>query len=176
MRVAQIIFHLVKLPDSPLGLCVIAEACEEQTVQLRSDRFVHLVASTLCQRFHPSGNTFRIAIRQAVEQTLQVAGNQDIHGRGNCGVEGTVPVIDTGAQKIRQHIVGIGRTDQLIYRQAHLHCIVGRQNIAKIPGRNYNIDLFTLIVHLTAGHQVAVSGEIIDNLRHQAAPVDGIRA
>ena len=47
-------------------------------------------------------------------------------------MEGTVSVIDTGADKVGQHIVGIGGADQLIHRQAHLHGVIGRQNVAEI--------------------------------------------
>ena len=57
---------------------------------------------------------------QMVEQPLQIAGNQDIHRRGNGFEELTIPIVIPGEQKIRQHVVLIGGADQPSDRKPHL--------------------------------------------------------
>ena len=67
-------------------------------------------------------------------------------------MEGTVFIVNTGADKVGKHVVFIGGADQLIHRQAHFHGVVGRQNVAEIPGGNHDVDLLALIVHFPGAH------------------------
>ena len=57
-------------------------------------------------------------------------------------MERSVAVIDTCTQKIRQHIVVIGSTNQSVNRQSHLFGIVTGQNVAKIASRHDKIYRF----------------------------------
>ena len=59
-------------------------------------------------------------------------------------------------------------------RQSHLLRIICGQNIAKVARRHDNID-FLPQLHLSHFQEIAVRGEIVDNLRKKASPVDGIR-
>ena len=60
-------------------------------------------------------------------------------------------------------------------RQSHLLRIICGQNIAKVARRYDNID-FLPQLHLSCFQEIAVRGEIVDDLRKKASPVDGIRA
>ena len=91
-------------------------------------------------------------------------------------MERAIAIIHTCPQKIRQYIVFIGGTDQTIHRQTHLLRIESSQNIAEVSSRNHNIDLFSGVIHFTGSHKIAVGGEIIDNLRQQTSPIDGVGA
>ena len=75
-----------------------------------------------------------------IQKALQVAGNQDIHRRADGLEEVTVPVINAGGEEIRQHVVGVGSTDQLLYRQSHAQGIITSQDITKIACRHGKTD------------------------------------
>ena len=60
-----------------------------------------------------------------------------------------------------------------MHRQSHLHGVPTSENIAEIAGRNSNINSLA-IVNFLLSYQLAIAIEIIDNLRQQSAPVDGI--
>ena len=101
-------------------------------------------------------------------------GNEDIHGRGNGGVEGTAAVIGAGADKVGENVVFIGSADQAVlpadpfsWRNRRPECR------RKLPVGTTKIDLLALIINFAAVHQLAVGGEIVDNLRQQTSPVDG---
>ena len=88
-------------------------------------------------------------------------------------MEGAVPVVNAGAEEVRQHIVAVGRADQLAHRQAHVLGVVGRQNVAEVAGRDAEVHL---VSHGdgAGAHQVAVCRDVIDHLGQDAAPVDGV--
>ena len=88
-------------------------------------------------------------------------------------MEGPVPVIDTGAEEIRQHIVAVGGADQLIYRQTHTLRIVRCQNVAEVAGGDAEVHL---VSHGESAvpHQIAVGGDVVDHLGQDTAPVDGV--
>ena len=108
-----------------------------------------------------------------IEQALQIGGHQNIHA-GRSGLE-EFPLgsISTGGQEVGQDVVLIGSADQSAHRQAHLLCIVARQNIAKISRRHTEVHLVTK-AHLPHLEQLGVGGKVVNDLRHQTAPVDGV--
>ena len=88
-------------------------------------------------------------------------------------MEGPVPVIDAGAEEVRQHIVAVGGADQLIYRQTHTLRVVRCQNVAEVAGGDAEVHL---VPHGdgTIPHQIAVGGDVVDHLGQDTAPVDGV--
>ena len=88
-------------------------------------------------------------------------------------MEGPVPVIDAGAEEIRQHVVAVGGADQPVYRQAHALCVVRCQNVAEVAGGNAEVHL---VPHGESAvpHQIAVGGDVVDHLGQDTAPVDGV--
>ena len=108
-----------------------------------------------------------------IEQALQIGRHQNIHA-GRSGLE-EFPLgsISTGGQEIGQDVVLIGSANQSAHRQAHLLCIVARQNITKIARRHTEVHLVTK-AHLPCLEQLGVGGKVVNDLRHQTAPVDGV--
>ena len=78
---------------------------------------------------------------------------------------GAVTVIRAGSQEIEQHIVLIGRNNQMLDRQAQQLRIISGKNITEITGRYHELDLIANIDDLLF-EQLRVSGEIVDDLRH----------
>ena len=89
-------------------------------------------------------------------------------------MEWPVPVINAGTQEIRQHIVAVGRADQLPHRQAHALSVIRRQNIPEVAGGDAEIHL---VPHGDGSvpHQIAVGRNIIDYLRQNSSPVNRVR-
>ena len=107
------------------------------------------------------------------EKPFQIAGDKNIHGRAAGLFELPVTVIDAGTEKIRKDLVFVGGADQFIDRQAHPLRIPGGQDIAKIAGWYRKIDLLSG-GDLLLFEEIEISPEIIDNLRQEAAPIDGV--
>ena len=108
-----------------------------------------------------------------IKQSLQIAGNQNIHRWTDGFVEITVPVINTGFQEISQNIIGIGRTNQLGHRQTHAHCIIACQNITKVASWHCKAD-FIPSLDFASLQQICIGTKVVNNLRYQAAPVNGV--
>ena len=104
--------------DDPYGggAGLVAEAAPKLLSQRRLDRAGDLVSAALRQGRHIAPHLFVILPREIEQQTLQVAGHQNVHGGAHGGVEGTVPVVDAGAEEICQNIVAVGCADQLPHR------------------------------------------------------------
>ena len=110
-----------------------------------------------------------------VKQALQIAGNQDIHGGRSCLIEGAPGIIGPGTDEICQNVVPVGSADQPADGQSHSLGVVTRQNVTEIAGGN------TEIHRLAPGdaallHKAEIGIKIVDNLRNQPSPVDGVGA
>ena len=88
-------------------------------------------------------------------------------------MERAVLIIGTRADEVREHVVRVRRTDELAHRQAHFLGIPPGENVAEVAGRHNEVQLVAHGDH-AAGDGVAVRREIVDDLRQQAAPVDGV--
>ena len=108
-----------------------------------------------------------------VQQPLQIGANENIHRGRSGGVKVPVPVISAGFQEISQYIVGIGRANHGLDGQAHVLGIIPGQNVAEVAGGHHHIHGLAYL-QLTHFAQIRISGEVIDNLRHQTAPVNRI--
>ena len=110
-----------------------------------------------------------------VEQTLEVRGDQDVHRRRGRLVEGAAGVIGAGAQEVGQNVVLVGRADQPAHGQTHLLGVVARQNVPEVAGGHTEIHGLAPFDCALLG-QTEVGVEVVDDLRHEAAPVDGVGA
>ena len=88
-------------------------------------------------------------------------------------MEGAVPVVDAGADEIRQHVVAVGGAEQFPHRHAHLAGVVAGEDIAEIARGDAVVDLLAQ-ADFPGAHQIAVSGDIVDHLGQNASPVDGV--
>ena len=175
MGIAGIAVLLVDLCDGCLGGCIVAEAAVEQFTHLCLDRIGHLIASALSQCREPLPNLCIVLAGQQVQQTLQIAGDQDVHGRRSGSIELTVPVVNAGADEVCKHLVDVGGTNQLADGHTHLLCIVSSQNVAEVTGGNYHVQLVA-IGNLAGLCQRDIRRNVVDDLRYQTAPVDGVCA
>ena len=153
-------------------LDIVAEAAGKRRLDLRLKRVGNRVAPLLAQLLHIARN-LRVAAAEGIEQTLQIARYENVHRRGRRRVERAFLIIGTRADEVREHVVRVRRTDELTHRQAHLLGIPAGENIAEVAGRHDEVEFVTHGNH-AAGDGIAVCREIVDNLRQQAAPVDGV--
>ena len=114
-----------------------------------------------------------VAARAQINQALQVAGNQDIHGRGIGEYEIPLPVIGSRGKEIIQHLIVIGRADQSLNRNAHAFCKVGCQDITEVACGNHHINLLASC-NLLIGQKPCIGIYIVNNLRDQPADINGI--
>ena len=63
--------------------------------------------------------------------------------------------------------------DELVNRQAHLLRVICRKDVAEFAGGYLNVDL-TARLHRAFVHQLQVSVDVIHNLGHQAADINGV--
>ena len=75
--------------------------------------------------------------------------------------------------KVGQYLIDIGSTDQLSNRHAHFLCVISSQNVAEVSGRNYNIQRISP-VEFSLLCQSCIGRYIVNNLRNQTTPVDGV--
>ena len=108
-----------------------------------------------------------------VEQALKVRGHEDVHAGRSSLIKLPLCSVSAGGEEVGQDVVLVGGADQLADRQAHLLCIVAGQNVAEVAGGDAEIDLVAK-GNFSRLEQLGISGEVIDDLRHEAAPVDGI--
>ena len=166
---------MVALPDLADGgfrTLVVAEACPEELVQLFEHVRGHLVLTVFAELLHQIRDELVVA-GEEIEQALQITGDENVHRGGHCLVEGAAAVIAARAQEVGQHIVGVGRAHELADGKAHLPGKVAREDIAEVAGRH---DVVDLVSRLDAArlHEVGVRSIIIDDLRGEAADVDGV--
>ena len=157
------------------GLCGLfrAEAAPELVRQLCLDIAGHLIAPGSGEGVHIIPHLGVVLAGEVEQQPLQIAGDQNVHRGADGGMERPVPIVNAGTEEIRQHIVAVGRADQLAYRQAHALGIIRCQNVAKVTGGDAEVHLVTH-GNGVIPNQIAVSGDVVDHLRQNTAPVDGI--
>ena len=88
-------------------------------------------------------------------------------------MEGAVAVIAAGADEVSEHIVAVGGADQPVDRDPHLPGVVGGQNVAEVSCGDADVHRLVWL-DLLVPQQVAVGGDIINDLGQHPAPVDGV--
>lgn len=86
---------------------------------------------------------------------------------------GAVAVILAGIDEVRQHVVRVGGADELFDGQAHLAGVIAGQDVPEVARGNAEEHTLARFDAL-GGHGVGIGFEIVDDLRYQAAPVDGV--
>ena len=89
-------------------------------------------------------------------------------------MEGSVFIIFPRAEEIVQHLIVIGCTNEMPHGQAHLHRIPACKNIPEVPCRYSEIQLLA-VFDFAHAYRLQICPEIVNNLRHQSADVDGVR-
>ena len=173
MRIHQIMVIIINTADSLLRFQLINPGTEELTLNLLQIIAVNLIMTFGIQTLHIICHTRSIMLCHTVKQALQITGNKNIHRRRNSFKELTASVINTGIYKISQHIIAVGCTQQSVNRQAHQLSIIACQNITEVTCRNNKINRFTGS-NLACLHSIYISAEVVNNLRHQTAPVNRI--
>ena len=172
MGIDEVAVLLIHRADDLPGLRLAAAVAPEALLQLALHPVAHLIPAYFGQPGHVVLHLRRV-LGEGVQQPLQVGGDQDVHGGGNGVVEGAVPVVDALPEEFGEHIVAVGGTDQLVDGQAHLPGIVGSQDVAEVAGGDAHIHRLAL-GDLLVPDQIAVGGDIVDDLGQHPAPVDGV--
>ena len=139
------------------------------------ERLRRHVDALFLQFCHQSGHQIEIAAGREEEIPLQITGHKDVHGRRNGLEELPASVITAGADEISEHIVGIGRADQLRHRKSHPAGKLAGEDVAEVAGGHHKADL--VAQRNPAGqHKVDIRLEIVRHLRCEPSKVDGIGA
>ena len=172
MRINDIITGLINLTDGILCLLF----CTEVAVEVCKLCF-HLrcngVLAAFWQCFHQLRAGIRILACNTVDQTLQVAGNQNVHRRRAGKDEISLTVISTSGEEVKQYLVLIGCTDQLLHRKSHLFRIECCQNVSEVSCRYYHVDLLAGL-DLALADQCGISVYIIYDLRNKTSDINGV--
>ena len=114
---------------------------------------------------------FAVTTQHVEHKTLKIRRFGNIHGwTGGFMRIGTDSYpVDASAKELVQHIVFIGGDHQLVNRQSHHARHMAGTNIAKITRRHGKAD-FLLVG--TSG--LKITCEVVNHLRHQARPVNGV--
>ena len=174
VRVAEIMMLLPDPADGPLRLGVAAAARPEEGLNFLLQLLRHLVGAVLGELTHQLRHHLLVAGEQE-QQALEVARHQNVH-RGRAGeVERALFIVAARADKVGEHVVGVGRAHERADGKPQLAGEVAGENVAEVAGGND-------VVHpladgdRAAADKVCVSAEVIDDLRGKAADVDGVRA
>ena len=90
-------------------------------------------------------------------------------------MEGSSSVVCTCADKLCENAVCVGGADHLVNGKSHCLCDVACEDVTEVTCGNANVDL---VAHsdLLFVNQVAVSGNVVNDLRSETTPVDGVCA
>ncbi len=89
---------------------------------------------------------------------------------GESGLNHAAHLVASARQRPVQDVVDVGRDDEALDRQPHPLCGVARKNVAEIAGGHGEGDRPVRRAERDRG------GEVVDDLRDDAAPVDGVDA
>ena len=125
MRIDHITGLIVETLD--LGcICRLIGITADKICHARTHLVGNRIFAILRKLFHAFLGLLRIAAGGEINQTFQVAGNQNIHRRGRGQDEWTVLVIYACLKEVIQNFIVIGRADQLVDRHTHLFCKISR--------------------------------------------------
>ena len=174
MRIAQVVLVLPQLVDGISRMAVVAAACVELSLDLGKYILCYLVAALGIQLAHQLCDQLVVEVGSEEQQTLEVGRNQDVHRRRRGGEEIAVAVVLAALlEEVGQHVVAVGRADELVDRQTHLLGDVRRKDVAEVARRYADVDLVALC-NGACGNHIAVRGNVVRDLRRQTAPVDGV--
>ena len=88
-------------------------------------------------------------------------------------MEFSVSVVRSGLDKFCKNVIFIGSANEPVDRNAHFLRNKRGEDVSEITGRNGNVYLLAKR-DFTAREEVAVSGNVVNNLRNESAPVNGV--
>ena len=133
-------------------------------------------AALACKVTHPTGDLCAVAACELEELALQVARDQDVHG--GAARENELAVFDgVGAfvDEVCENAVLVARAHDGADGHAHLLGIPAGQDVAKVAGGDGDVHGLTGFERALLD-ELGISAHVVDDLRHQAAPVDGVGA
>ena len=128
------------MADLLARLDIIAEAAGKRRLDLRLERIGNRVAPLLTQLLHITRD-LHVTAAEGIEQTLKIAGNENVHRRGRRRVEWAVLIISTCANKVREHVVRVGRAHELAHRQTHFLRVPPGEDVTEVAGRHDEVEL-----------------------------------
>ncbi len=169
VRVEQVTGGGMKIVDGGQGLFGVDGQRCKVVGDLRSLFSRERQTSTVLEVRHGLPHPGGIAAEEIKQITLKVAGDLDVHGRGE-RLDHLADRVVAVADEAGQNIILVGGEEQLADRQSHPAGEVAGEDVAEIAGRNGKIN------GLAAGCAVypAPGVEIINNLGQHACPVDGV--
>ena len=167
MRVAEVAGLRIAGEDTRRCLGLRGAASVEDFADGVAQRLRQLVSRARGENRHQARNKRGVAPGGLEQETFEVRGNLDIH-RGRIGRDHVAQGMIAGVQRTGQDIVFVISNDEAINGQAHQMRDITCIDIAEIPGRHTEADL---AIRRTEGRR---GGEVIDHLRHDAAPVDRV--
>ncbi|MNU74196.1 hypothetical protein D3C71_636930 [compost metagenome] len=125
-------------------------------------------------RFHfreQGAHAVAVAAHEVVDEALEVRRFRDVHRRAARVVRfgGLAHAVDARAEEFVEHVVFIRRRNQFRDRQAHHAGDMAGADIAKVARRHRERHFL-----LVAGGRCQVTAEVVDDLRHDTRPVDGV--
>ena len=175
MRVDHVAVRIPATLDGSADLVLAGPTAAKDALNLCQQVGGNLVATSLCQLLHKAGNEFAVAIGQEVEHALEVGANKDVHRRRDGREERAVTVVNAGGQEVGKHVVLVARHDELGDGQTHALGVVAGQDIAKVAGGHTELNGVAGLDSAGA-QQLRIGGKVVDDLRYQAADVDGVGA
>ena len=168
-HISRIFVQSFNLAEGFLFLRKIAIEIIQLFLHLRSD----LIFSFSAESLHEGFCFLWIIPCYSIDKTLQITGNQDVHGRGAGKNKITVTIVFSGGKEIIKHLIFIGCTYQFINGKPHILRIKGRKDIPEITGGHCSINLLARC-DLALCQQLCICVYIINNLRYQTSDIDGI--
>ena len=173
VRVRQIACLFETAPDGRGGLLLAAAISREVLLNAPQLARCNLVIARALQAQHVVPHVLGVTAGRIVQQALKVRRDQNVHRGRACFIELPAPVVEARLQKVRQHPVGVGCTDQSAHRQAQLLGVPACQDIAEVARRYDVIDLLPE-PDLPLPQQCRIGQEVIDHLRRQPPDVNGV--
>lgn len=161
--------------DGLAGLSVVSGAAGEVLLDAFEELGRDGVAAARGQLVHEVADELGVAAGFEIEQALEVGGYEDVH-RGRDGfVEGAQAIVGAGGQKLGEDVVFVGGDDKARGGQAHQFREITCEDVAKVASWDAELD-GVAYGDGTFAHELGVRGEVVDNLRHKTADVDGVCA
>lgn len=176
VRIKQVVVLVEHLFDGAQAFAVV-DAVGGEVLAHALERFLINAEATLrLQVGHPFGNGLRVAVRQFEQLSLQVGADQDVHGgRGRQHERAVGHVVGTGIDEVGEHAVFVAGAQQHVDRGAHALGVIRGQDVAEVAGGHAHVKRVAGR-KLAVGNKLRVSGNVVHDLRQQAAPVNGVRA
>ena len=172
MGIDQIAVLPVHAPDGLVGL-FHGSASAAELLHAFPDLRTDFIAFLRLQFRHELPDLRAVIAGEMIEEPLQIAGDQNVHGGGVGQIEFPVGIVNACVEKVGQHPVLIGSADEPVHRNPHLSGIISRQDISEVSGGHHDVHRVALFDH-AALHQLHIAPDIVGHLRHQPADVDGI--